>query len=516
LKDRPLIASTRRAGRIREYAMLSLLFIVPLAMRLAATFILPGEPEADGYTHMLEAGGIAERISGGTFELRNLHGNWLPLGKLSCGLLIVVFGHAYWVCRIVSVLAGSAACVLVWAAARRAFDSEFAAWASWFLLLTAPWHLLYSGLGMLEASFGMCIAASVYLLMRSSKDNRLFLVSCMVMGAACLIRYEGWILAPLLWLIGAFQRRASLPVLAAGGLAFTIPVAWWHWLNYVVTGNPFYHLEFGRRYFEDFYRFNPELAQRGIPQALRHIHTLWTAAGPALFVLCCVGLAVMLFRRRIWRDAAPIWLFVVAHVGFLVYSYVTRKAESYTRYWVPALPMMTVAGGFAALACKEWLEKAGTFAKKAVPALAVTWAIAVAAACCLHFALAARGLSEGLRAHIEIASRLRTLYSDGTPRGMIYTDEPAIILHSGIPRRNFMPTFSMPKENAGAVEFLRVNSVEFVVWSDVSYARARAAFPELKTERQTAHFELALDPPGNQTRREHKMPETMLFRVKLK
>jgi hypothetical protein len=254
LKDRPLIASTRRAGRIREYAMLSLLFIVPLAMRLAATFILPGEPEADGYTHMLEAGGIAERISGGTFELRNLHGNWLPLGKLSCGLLIVVFGHAYWVCRIVSVLAGSAACVLVWAAARRAFDSEFAAWASWFLLLTAPWHLLYSGLGMLEASFGMCIAASVYLLMRSSKDNRLFLVSCMVMGAACLIRYEGWILAPLLWLIGAFQRRASLPVLAAGGLAFTIPVAWWHWLNYVVTGNPFYHLEFGRRYFEDFYR----------------------------------------------------------------------------------------------------------------------------------------------------------------------------------------------------------------------------------------------------------------------
>lgn len=477
-------------------------FLVPLAVRLATTLLISVEADADGYYHALFAERAAKAISSGKLSFWDLHGFWLPLYHLAAGAISMIFGSAYWSCRILSVIAGAATCALVWSMVLRVFKSRIAAWGAWLLLVTAPWHILYSAFSMNEASFGFCIAAAVYCLSRAGKENSFFLFAAAASAAACLLRYEGWIIAPVIWLIAAGQRRSRIWMLCAGGILIVIPIAGVHVLNYMLEGNTFYHLDFQRANMTEYNALYPAVAMRNAFNIARHIGLLGMTSGPAALILALVGLWTILRDKVLRLAALPIWLVAAVQISFLMYSYLIGNSGSFGRYWVPSVWGIAALGGPGVAYVARRFGQSGYRWKKSAAAAGIVTALAVNG---VLFFESAKWIFRQSKASTQISMELRKLYEARQISGLIYTEAPAVRFESGLPPQNFVDP-GMPRERAKALEYLRENKIEYMVWLDTEYAPTRYAFPELAGGRESPGFKLCANPRlGN--------PEILLFRI---
>jgi hypothetical protein len=391
------------APRVR-LSVLFAVFMIPFAVRLAAMLAIPIEADADGYSHALFTENMAVKMRSGGFRLADLHGFWLPLYHVTGAMMSLVFESTFWCCRMVSVLAGAATCAFVWGVAFRVFRSRVAAWGAWLLIVTAPWHILYSAFAMTEATFGLCIAASVYFLVRSNRENRFFIPAAIAVGASCLLRYEGWVMAPVILLVAAGQRRTRFWTLVTGGVIMAAPVVGWHFLNHVVTGNAFWHLGFQKSNMAEYNALHPGLALRSAYNMVKHVGLLGLTAGPAAFVLGFMGLWIVLRDRALRREAFPLWLVAAVQILFTVYSYVAGDSGSFARYWVPVAWGMAALGGLAVarLANPFWHSAAGWGKPAAIAGIVI-------AACgnLFIFGLSAYWTFRQAEATVQVSSELK-------------------------------------------------------------------------------------------------------------
>jgi hypothetical protein len=310
---------------------------------------------------------IARRIVDSRTPGRDQIGTvWLPLPHLL--MLPLVVNDELWRNGLAGAIPSSVcfvvAAAFLFAAARRAFQSSPAAFASLALFAVNPNLLYLQATPMTEAVFFACLMALLYftVLFRTNQSLLVVAAAGAASVAASLARYEGWFVIPFvaLYFLLAAKRRKILVTLLFSALACVGPFSWLahNWWYY---GNA---LEFYNGPYSAKAIYQRALDQRMAPYPGDHDWTKtwlyfrtavllcsgWVAIGAA-----SLGVLAMAWKRVFW----PVVLLLLPAV-FYVWSMHSSATPIFvptlwpntyynTRYGLAALPLLAFAGGAVVL-----------------------------------------------------------------------------------------------------------------------------------------------------------------------
>jgi hypothetical protein len=173
--------------------------------------------------------------------------SWLPLPFWLYGAPMALFGDTLTTARVVALLLGSTAAVLVWVAARWLGLSERAALAGALGAVLLPYGAWLSAATVPEAPSAALLLLGAASLAR--KEARLRALGGLALGAACFCRYESWAAALVFALVTAFdaarERRRELWWPVAFALA---PIALWLLHGLVRHADAFFFVARVRQY----------------------------------------------------------------------------------------------------------------------------------------------------------------------------------------------------------------------------------------------------------------------------
>jgi hypothetical protein len=293
---------------------------------------------------------------------------WLPLPHLL--VMPFVMRDSWWRSGLAGAIP-SAVCfvfggTLLFAAARRAYDSAQAALAVVLAFAVNPNILYLQATPMTESLFLAALAALLWATLRFHERQSLgaALVAAVASCTASLTRYEGWLLIPFIAVYFLVFPKKKWHAVLFGALAALAPIAWLahNWFYY---SNP---LEFYNGPYSAGAIYRRQLAAGMAPYPGDHdwrkaIEYYFAAAkwvcGPVLLALGGIGVLSAMAKRAFW----PLFLLVIPPV-FYIWSMHASAAAIYvpnlwpfswynTRYTITVLPFATFAAGALVL----WLPQ---------------------------------------------------------------------------------------------------------------------------------------------------------------
>lgn len=162
-----------------------------------------------------------------------------PLHLTLIGALVRLLGDRLYAARLLSLACGLSCVWLLYRVAERERGREAAFWAGLSLALS-PLHIQSSTTGASEAVFLALFLGALLLALRDQA-----LLAAVVLGAAGLVRYDGWLYVPLfgalIWL-----RSRDLPRAAGFCVLAAVPALFWMWVNARFAGDalaPLRHID---------------------------------------------------------------------------------------------------------------------------------------------------------------------------------------------------------------------------------------------------------------------------------
>ena len=162
-----------------------------------------------------------------------------PLHLTLVGGLVRLLGDRVAAARLLSLLCGLSCVWLIYRVAERERGGQAALWAA-FGLAISPLHIQASTTGASEAVFLALFLGALLLLLR---DQALF--AALALGAAGLVRYDGWLYVPLFAALLLLRTRDLPRVLGFCAIA-AAPALFWLWVNARWTGDalaPIHHID---------------------------------------------------------------------------------------------------------------------------------------------------------------------------------------------------------------------------------------------------------------------------------
>ena len=357
----------KRTSRI--VVTLSLLFIVPIVIYLLLGSVSPPtdfdvlEYHLQGPKEWFQTGQI-------TFLRHNVYTSFPFLTEM-LSLTGMVFAEDWWHGALVGQIVLASFQILsalsVFSIARRWISIEVA-WLATLIYLTTPWTLRISLIAYAEGGLTFYLIASVMMsLLIREIPQRVFGASvlCGVFaGCAMATKYTGLIsvilptavlIAARLWrprdelLSSDVNRRISLlRVAAAFSLGAAIMILPWLLKNLAETGNPVYPLAYGVFGGNE---WTPDMNARWKPAHAASEHDLLRIPehilGAAVYNKWTSGLlfalsipAVLLWRRN---KILPV-VFCLLFWGFATWWGFTHRID---RFWIPLIPLLSLAAGTA-------------------------------------------------------------------------------------------------------------------------------------------------------------------------
>ncbi|TMA26678.1 MAG: hypothetical protein E6J78_13075 [Deltaproteobacteria bacterium] len=251
-----------------------------------------------------------------------------PLHLTLLGAAIRLLHDRIVAARLLSLAAGMFSIWLLWriAARLRGVDAAFVAALG---LALSPLHIQASTTGASEALFLalLLFAIDCVLLDRA-------LAGALLLGAAGLVRYDGWLYLPLLGALLWWQRRDAWRALGFSALA-AAPALAWMWINARYAGDalaPIHHIDldhralahlalgwFGQVRWRLYALFYWPIAVCGIATPLLGVFSLWGAVqalrrreqGWELAALGWIPAALLTFRAAVLTDFRPLSRFAL-------------------------------------------------------------------------------------------------------------------------------------------------------------------------------------------------------------
>jgi 4-amino-4-deoxy-L-arabinose transferase-like glycosyltransferase len=246
--------------------------------------------------------------------------------------------------RLLSLAAGLCAVWLLWRIAERLRGPEAAFLAALGLALS-PLHIQASTTGASEALFLALLLAAIDLALLDRAAP-----AAVLLGAAGLIRYDGWLYVPLLGALLFLRRRDLLR--AAGFCALAAaPALWWMWRTWVYDGDPLFTIHyidrehrrlaemmlgwFGQVRWRLYALFYWPIAVCGIATPVLGAFSMWGSfkalrrreAGWELVALAWLPVALFTFRAAVLTDFRPLSRFaMVAAVLSLPFAHAALSA----------------------------------------------------------------------------------------------------------------------------------------------------------------------------------------------
>jgi hypothetical protein len=276
------------------------------------------------------------------------HGDWLPLHPYLYGAVLKLWWNLLWAPRGLTILFGVVAIVGMALLTRMALGSWRCGLVGATLLAINPGHLWLSATPLTEGPYTAFVVGAVAALLRHLRRGgpAMVLLSGALLGLACGLRYEGWMLAmPYTGLLLHRAVRRSAPggdcaaLVVAAALPWVVPVLWLtgHWL---ATDDPLHFLHSIRQY---------KLTWYGGAQSYASYLRTFFRLDPFATVLAPVGCVLALRAAR--RDGALFALVLLCVIPFVVFVGLHRgQVESINnsvRYLGPFLfltyPLVVVA-----------------------------------------------------------------------------------------------------------------------------------------------------------------------------
>lgn len=177
----------------------------------------------------------------GTYALDGVaHAKFLPLHAFYAYPFVAIFGYATGM-KVATLVAGWAVIIAGYGLIKESISKTVALVAALFLLIQ-PGFLLTTMLGSSDALFAALLLGSGYFFVKAENNKSMYLWAGMLLGLACLTRYNG---VPMfgvyaLWMI--WKRRKDLTqIWSWTGLGLGAAMfGTWFIRNFLIFGDPFY------------------------------------------------------------------------------------------------------------------------------------------------------------------------------------------------------------------------------------------------------------------------------------
>jgi len=281
-------------------------FLVPLAVAALAR----AAPLAFGFEHYGDAPVRIELAERWAAQPHLWHGyletyQYGPLHLTLVGALLRLLGDRLVAARLLSLITGLAGVWLLHKIAERERGPEAGFWAALGLALS-PLHIQASTTGASEAPFLALFLGAAFLVLRGQ-----IVAPALLLAAAGLVRYDGWLYVPLLGGLLLWRRRGLVRAAAFSAVAFA-PAVFWMWVNARWAGDPLAPIHRIDRDHAELARM--ALAASGPFWARLNALLYWplavcVVATPALGVLALWGSARALrLRQPGWDLVAVAWI----------------------------------------------------------------------------------------------------------------------------------------------------------------------------------------------------------------
>ena len=304
-----------------------------------------------------------------------------PLHLTLIGVLVRLLGDRVVAARLLSLAGGLLGVWLLYRVAERERGRDAAFWAA-LALAFSPLHIQASATGASEAAFLALFLGALLLALRDQ-----VVLAAVLLGAAGLVRYDGWLYVPLfgglLWL-----RQRNLARSAAFLAIAAAPALFWLWVNARFTGDPLAplrhidrdHAMLARTAADSFGALRARLQHLvywplslllvatpafGLLALWGAVRTLWRRnPGWDLIVLAWLPAAYLTFRAAILLDFRPMARFtLVAAALSLLFAH---DALALLRRPARAIAIATAAATPLVLAAMCW-NRTGAMAEWARP-----------------------------------------------------------------------------------------------------------------------------------------------------
>ena len=419
---------------------------------------------------------MRSKMAAGTFSIKDLHGFWFPMYQFICAIFSFIFGHTFYVSKLVSAISGTGVCALVYLISLRLTDNRTLSWLAFALASLSPLHILYSSSSLTDIPHSFLVMASLYFAL-----EKRWKTAAVFAAAAGFMRIESWMLIVLLPALQfLFERKVSI---AGLGIMFLSPLFWFY-ISWKATGNPMIYFEVRNRYIADYTAANPVVTTFSSQRLLLDAERLLVSTNLAVVINCLIAAWIIVRRmfagRMFWRKFEMVSLdfagvtaanvFFLSNLGFLILAYFTgSQPDIWSRYGLHFFAL--------GLPVTAWTFIAITDRRMKIILATVTLAI---------FAFHARGqvrevvscVSEetaktGIAAYLKETRRL-------DPGLRIYCDDGNVRSLSAFPSETFLTVYQLPDDPAALLKRFDDAGVKYVVCNNWETSVLTKLFPELR------------------------------------
>lgn len=459
----------------RSFSLWAGLLLVSGVPRVLGAFLLPNA-FGDAYTYLEYIEAMRAKMAAGTFALKDLHGFWFPMYQLVCAVASLLFGHTFYVAKLVSALCGTGVCLLVYQISLRLTRRRSLSLLAFMLVALNPLHVLYSSSSMTDIPHGFLVMASLYFALEKRWN-----VAAVFAAGAGFTRIENWMLIVLLPALQfVFQRRISpVPV----GIMI-VPPLFWFYICWKATGSATAYFDVRNRYLADYAALNPAVTVFSSQRLLLDAKRLFVSTNLAV-LLGCVAAAWIFFRKMVagsvdWRkfgtasmdfaDVTAANVFFFSNLGFLVFAYFTgSQPDIWSRYGLIFFTLGLPVAAWAFLALRERRSKIiMSAAMLAVFAYHTKDQISETVSCVIE---------ESMRA--DVAAHLKEAHKND-PGLRIYCDDGNVRFLSGLPKDRFLTAYNLPSDPEALLKRFDEAGVDFAVCVNWEVSTLTKLFPELR------------------------------------
>src|SRR5207244_11130959 len=149
---------------VRNLVLLTLTAGVP---RIIGAVLVHKEPFGDAYCYIEQATMMRGKIVTGYLAIENLYGFWLPLYQFFCSIISVPFNQPVYVSRLVTALAGTGVCLLVYVLSYRLTSSQRFSLAAFLAIAFNPFPLEYLFSAMTDIQHVLLVMLCLYFVIAS-------------------------------------------------------------------------------------------------------------------------------------------------------------------------------------------------------------------------------------------------------------------------------------------------------------------------------------------------------------
>jgi 4-amino-4-deoxy-L-arabinose transferase-like glycosyltransferase len=285
--------ASREIASQSSTAVLLLLLLAAVVIRLVFLFVAPNNT-TDAWSRYHYA--VLWLQHPGSLPQATSTDAWLPLHFWLMGAVLWLF-KTEMAARFLTLTLGALTVLFYWGIVARVFDRRIAT-ASSLVLALFGFHIAFSVTTGSEVPTIFFIAAGTYGWIRYATKERFLwvLFSALMLGAACLCRFEAWLCAPVLGLMlldsgegrpSLRYRRAWLRALGFGLLGSAAAVGWLVF-SFLKWGDP---LELPHRTMWLNQHFRPAVLRHSVGFELLTVPaSLAISLSPVILGLACVGL----------------------------------------------------------------------------------------------------------------------------------------------------------------------------------------------------------------------------------